>query len=89
MPAPQRLRLALLPLVPAALALLVWLGLSAFREALAQGGGAVWLMAWALAFLVGMPVLVLALALAGAAQKRARRRVFVPNAGEKIPGVGQ
>lgn len=89
MPAPQRFRLALLPLVPAALAVLVWLGISAFREALAQGGGAAWLMAWALAFLVGMPVLVPVLALAGAAQRRAHRHPFVPNAGEKIPGAGQ
>lgn len=89
MSAPQRLHLALLPLVPAALALLVWLGLAAFREALAQGGGAAWLMAWALAFLVGMPVLVPVLALAGAAQRRAHRHAFVPNTGEKIPGAGQ
>ena len=89
MSAPQRLRLAFLPLLPAALAVLVWLGFSALREALAQGGGAAWLMAWVLMFLVGMPLLVLVLAIAGALQHRGQRPWFVPNPGEKIPGTGQ
>ena len=89
MSAPQRVRLAILPLLPAAFAVLVWLGFSAFREALAQGGGAIWLMAWVLAFLVGMPLLVLFLAVAGALQKHGPRHWVIPNAGEKIPGAGQ
>ena len=89
MSAPQRIRLAFLPLLPAALAVLVWLGFSAFREALTQGGGAVWLMAWVLAFLVGMPLLVLFLAVAGALQTHGHRHWVIPHAGEKIPGTGQ
>lgn len=89
MSAPQRFRLALLPLLPAALAVLVWLGFSALREGLALGGGTAWLMGWVLAFLVGMPVLMFGLAVAGAWQTHGRRYAVIPNAGEKIPGMGQ
>ena len=89
MSAQQRLRLALLPLLPAALAVLAWLGFAALREALAQGGGAAWLMAWVLAFLVGMPVLMLGLAVAGALQARGWHLRVIPNAGVKIPRTGQ
>lgn len=89
MPAPQRARLALLPLLPAALAVLVWLGFSALHESLTQGGGEAWLMGWVLIFLVGMPLLLLFLAVAGAAQTHAHRGWVIPNAGEKIPKAGQ
>ena len=89
MSAPQRIRLAFLPLLPIALVVLVWLGFSALREGLALGGGAAWLMGWVLAFLVGTPLLVLGLAIAGAIQTHAHRVWLVPNAGEKIPGTGQ
>jgi len=97
MSAPQRFRLAILPLLPVALAALVWLGISAFRAALAQGGDAVWLMAWVLAFLVGMPLLVLGLAVAGELQLHGPRvrsalplpDAGIPNAGVKIPKAGQ
>lgn len=86
---PRRLSLAALPLLPAALMLLVWLGFSAFREALAQGGGTAWLMAWVLAFLVGMPLLVLMLAVAGAMHNQRHRPWVIPDMGEKIPRTGQ
>jgi hypothetical protein len=89
MSAVQRTRLALLPLVPAAIAVLGWLGFVAIREAIASGNGQAWLMAWVLAFLVGMPLLVLGLAIAGALQRHDLARALVPNPGEKIPGAGQ
>ena len=85
----QRLRLAVLPLLPIALAVLAWLGFVALREAFANGGGAAWLMAWVLAFLVGMPLLVLGLAIVGAVQRHQLRQALVPYSGEKIPGAGQ
>jgi hypothetical protein len=89
MSAPQRIRLAFLPFLPIALAVLVWLGFSALREGLALGGGEAWLMGWVLAFLVGMPLLVLGLAVAGAVQTHGHRFGLVPNPGEKIPEAGQ
>ena len=89
MSAPQRIRLAFLPLLPVALAVLVWLGFSALREGLSLGGGEAWLMGWVLAFLVGMPLLVLGLAIAGAVQNHRHWLGLVPNAGEKIPEMGQ
>ena len=85
----QRFRLAVLPLLPISLAVLAWLGFIALREAFANGGGAAWLMAWVLAFLVGMPLLVLGLAIVGAVQRHQLRQVLVPYSGEKIPGAGQ
>ena len=86
---PQRIRLAVLPLLPIALAVLAWLGFVALRDAFSSGGGTPWLLAWVLAFLVGMPLLVLGLAIAGAAQRHQLRRFLVPQAGEQIPRAGQ
>lgn len=89
MSAQQRLRLSFLPLLPIAVAVLAWLGFIALREAFSSGNGQVWLMAWVLAFLVGMPLLVLGLAVAGAAQRHELGRMLIPNSGEKIPRTGQ
>ena len=84
MPFSRRLQLAALPLLPIALAALVGLGIVVFRHGLATGGAELWLMAWGLAFVVGLPVLLTVLAIAG----RRPRRV-VPYAGEIIPRTGQ
>jgi hypothetical protein len=89
MSAQQRVRLAILPLLPVALAVLGWLGFVALRESLISGNGAVWLMAWVLTFLIGMPLLVLGLAIAGALQRHQLRRALIPYAGENIPGAEQ
>ena len=89
MSAPQAARLALLPLLPIARAALAWLGFVAIRESMLNGGGVAWLMAWVLAFLVGMPLLVLGLAIAGAAQRHTLARNLVPYSGETIPGAGR
>ncbi|HKN78071.1 MAG TPA: hypothetical protein VJW16_02810 [Lysobacter sp.] len=85
----QKARLAVLPLLPIALGVLAWLGFVAIRESILNGGGVAWLMAWVLAFLVGMPLLVLGLAVAGAAQRHTLARDLVPYSGETIPGAGQ
>ena len=89
MSARQTARLAVLPLLPIALVALAWLGFVAIRESVASGSGDTWLMVWVLAFLVGMPLLVLGLAVAGAAQRHELVRAFVPYSGETIPGAGQ
>ena len=85
----QKARLAVLPLLPIALGVLAWLGFVAIRESILNGGGVAWLMAWVLAFLVGMPLLVLGLAIVGAVQRHQLRQALVPYSGEKIPGAGQ
>ena len=84
----QRTRLALLPLLPIALIVLVALGLLAIGQA-GHGTGPAWLMVVVVAFLVGMPLLVLGLAVAGAVQRHDLVRAFVPHSGETIPGAGQ
>ena len=48
-----------------------------------------WLMAWMLAFVVGLPVLVILLAVLGAAHRYAPRLRIIPLVGVKIPGAGQ
>jgi hypothetical protein len=85
----QRTRLALLPLLPIGLIALVALGILAIGEATAHGAGPAWLMVVVVAFLVGMPLLVLGLAVAGAMQRHDLIRAFVPHSGETIPGAGQ
>jgi len=64
---------------------LVGLGVTAFRQALAVGSAEAWLMAWMLAFVVGLPVLVVLLAVLGAVQRYAPRSRIIPFAGVKIP----
>jgi hypothetical protein len=46
-------------------------------------------LAWVLALLVGMPLLVLVLAVAGAVQRHDLIRTLIPYSGENIPGAGQ
>ena len=69
--------------------MLVALGFFAIGEAVGHGAGPAWLMVVVVAFLVGMPLLVLGLAVAGAVQRHDLIRAFVPNSGETIPGAGQ
>ncbi|NUS59440.1 MAG: hypothetical protein HOQ01_00690 [Lysobacter sp.] len=85
----QRTRLALLPLLPIALIVLATLGFFAIYESVAHGAGPAWLMIAVVAFLVGMPLLVLGLAVAGAVQRHDLVRSFIPYSGEKIPRAGQ
>lgn len=84
---PFRILAALLLAVT--LLLLVGLGMTAFRQALALGSAETWLMAWMLAFVVGLPVLVVLLGALGAAQRNATQWRIVPLMGVKIPGAGQ
>ena len=76
-------------LLAVVLCVLFGLGLAAFRQALSVGSAETWLMAWMLAFVVGLPVLVVLLAVVGAAQRNASRFRIIPFMGVKIPAAGQ
>ena len=79
----------LMPMLPPALAALVVLGVIALRQASSLGGPEFWLMAWTVGFVVGLPLAVVALAVAGAMQRRRVQRPIIPITGVKIPGAGQ
>jgi hypothetical protein len=89
MPLLKRIRRLLLWLLPTSLAGVGTLGIMLFRQALQADSGAVWLAGWVVAFVVGVPVSIVVLALAGAIRGHAGSRAIVPMAGEKIPGAGQ
>jgi hypothetical protein len=85
----RQIRRILLMLLPILLTVLVGLGAVVFREAAHTGSGEAWAAAWVLAFVVGLPVTLVMLALAGAVQEHAKGSRIVPLMGEKIPGAGQ
>jgi hypothetical protein len=74
-------------LAPALLAVagLVWVAITALKSANEAGNQDLLLMGWVLTFVVGVPVLIAILPLAGALQARATKRRTVPNTGQKIP----
>jgi hypothetical protein len=76
--------LLLLPGIPA-VAALVWLAIAALESAANAGNADTWLMAWVLLFVVGLPLLLAFMALAGAVAAHGGRRTVIPNAGRKIP----
>lgn len=80
-----RLRLILAPALALGLTTLVCLGILLFGEAAHQGRSEALMMAWVLAFVVGLPVATLALAAAGAWSVHHPRRSILPNTGVKIP----
>jgi len=85
----RQIRRILLMLLPLMLAMLVWLGVVLLRAAVHTGNGEAWAVAWMLAFVVGLPVALVALAIAGAMHGHVGASKIVPFTGEKIPGVGQ
>ena len=83
-PLPPRYAAAL-PLLPPALFVLGWLGLTAFRQAVGAGPGAALMMAWTLAFVVGLPVVLVLLAITGRPRARRQGPAIIPLKGGKIP----
>ncbi len=79
------LHLALLPPALLAVAGLVWVAVTALESANEAGNQDLLLMGWVLTFVVGVPVLIAILPLAGALQARATKRGTIPNTGQKIP----
>lgn len=83
---PRRaLHAALLPLLPLALFAAGGLGLIAFRQALHGGLRDALLMAWTLAFVVGLPIALVLLAVAGRTRHAPGSARIIPSAGGKIP----
>jgi hypothetical protein len=76
---------ALLPPALLAVAGVVWLAVLTLKSANEAGNHVVFQMAWVLAFVVGLPLLLAILPLAAALQARAKKHPIVPNMGLKIP----
>ena len=85
MPRSPRLRLILAPLLAIGVAALLCLGFLALAQAAERGQSETLLMVWMLAFVVGVPTAMLALAAAGAWSVRHPRRAILPNTGASIP----
>jgi len=85
----RQIRRILLMLLPLMLAMPVGLGVLLFRAAAHTGNGEALAVAWMLAFVVGLPVTLVALAIAGALQGHAGASRIVPFTGDKIPRAGQ
>jgi len=68
-----------------AVAGLAWVAFTALKSAQETGNQDLLLMGWVLTFVVGVPVLIAILPLAGVVQARAAKRRTVPNTGQKIP----
>lgn len=79
------LRLILAPLLAIGVAALLYLGFLALTQAVERGQSEALLMAWMLAFVVGVPIAMLALAAAGARSSHRPRRAILPNTGARIP----
>jgi hypothetical protein len=85
----RQIRRILLMLLPLMLAMPVGLGVLLFRAAAHAGNGEAWAVAWMLAFVVGLPVTLVALAIAGAMQGHAGISTIVPFTGENFPETGK
>lgn len=72
-----------------ALSVLGWIAGIVFRQAVSAGTAEVWMMLWVLAFVLGLPALMLLLPAVGSLRARQARSGIVPLAGVKIPGAGQ
>ncbi len=79
--------LHLLLLTPGLLAVsaVVWLAVTALESAKQAGNNDVLLMAWVLAFVVVLPLLIAILSVAGALKTRSIRHHIIPNTGRQIP----
>lgn len=82
---PTRLRLILVPILTIGMIALACLGFLLLGQAVALGRSETLMMAWVLAFVVGLPAAMLALAAAGAWSTHRPRRAIFPNTGVKIP----
>lgn len=85
MPRTSRLRLILAPLLAIGMTALLFLGFLALLQAAQRSESEALLMAWMLAFVVGVPTAILALSAAGAWSIRHPRRAILPNTGASIP----
>lgn len=84
-----RARFAYVLTMLAALAGVLGLAVIALKQAIHAGAAEAWMMAGILAVVVGLPLAMILLPVAGWLQRQARRTGFVPNTGENVPGVGR
>jgi hypothetical protein len=68
-----------------ALFVLGWLGLTSFRESIGAGHGVELMMGWTLVFVVGLPISLVLLAVAGRPHPRRHGPAIIPSKGGKIP----
>lgn len=85
MPRSPRLGPILVPSLALGIIALIFLGVLLFGQAVHQGRSEALMMAWVLAFVVGLPMAMLVLAAAGAWSVHRPRRPILPNTGVKIP----
>jgi len=85
---PRQARYAFLPLMLAAMAVLVGVALVVLQQGLAAGPDEFWMLAWVLAFVLALPGAMLLLPVVGSLLRVATRPETVPLAGVKIPNAG-
>ena len=85
---PRQARYAFLPLMLAAMAVLVGVALVVLQQGLAAGPDEFWMLAWVLAFVLALPGAMLLLPVVGSLLRVATRQETVPLAGVKIPNAG-
>ncbi len=85
---PRQARYAFLPLMLAAMAVLVGVALVVLQQGLAAGPDEFWMLAWVLAFVLALPGAMLLLPVVSSLLRVATRQETVPLAGVKIPNAG-
>jgi hypothetical protein len=85
----SRARLAYVLSVLAAFVVVLGLAIVVLKQAVLAGNAEAWMMAGVLAVVVGLPLAMVLLPVAGWLQRRARDWRIVPNAGGNVPRVGQ
>ncbi len=89
MPTSRLARFVFLPILLMAMAGVIGVAAVVFRQGLAAGAAGTWLMAWVLAFTIGLPVAMLVLPLLTTVAARWARARNVPHSGRRILGAGQ
>ena len=85
---PRQARYVFLPVMLAAMAVLVGVALIVVQQGLAAGPDEFWMLAWVLAFVLALPGAMLLLPVVGALMRSGTRHHTVPSAGETIPSSG-
>lgn len=85
---PRQARYVFLPVMLAAMAVLVGIALIVIQQGLAAGPDEFWMLAWVLAFVLALPGAMLLLPVVSALMHTMTRRETVPLAGETIPNPG-
>jgi hypothetical protein len=85
----SRARLTYVLSLLAAFAVVLGLAVVVLKQAFLAGTAEAWMMAAVLAVVVGLPLAMVLLPVAGWLQRRMRELRIVPNVGGNVPGVGR